>query len=399
MGKMSFGKNLFTILFLLTLFAYAGLSAYQTIPQISQALENEETGNYSLKNAISLIDSHISSDAYERYKFIEMFGTINKMIGKQEINGFDYALDEYGGYNPINFCDEVDDMDYKKIAKRVVNMKMDAGKHGAEFIYIQSPDKIDPSWNSGIEGIPYEDKNRRADHLVSWLNRYGIDCIDYRDTLAKSGLSYEEMFYNTDHHWTGVAAFYAFKDLVKHINKEYNENLDPDYYYTNLDNYNISYCQDTYLGSAGRDIGFSYGKCDDHMQLLVPKFDGNISWAGYQGNYKDTVFRYANLEGENKYETDTYGFYLYGVAKEDTIINKGNEDGLRILFVRDSFMSPVIIDMIPLCSQIDCYWGLYVDDNQLKDKIANGNYDYVILSYGTLNIEESNFNFYCEDEQ
>ena len=61
-------------------------------------------------------------------------------------------------------------------------------------------------------------------------------------------------------------------------------------------------------------------------------------------------------------------------------------------------MSPVIIDMIPFCSQIDCYWGLYVDSDELKQKVATGNYDYVILSYGTLNMDPGSFNFYTDQE-
>ena len=209
-------------------------------------------------------------------------------------------------------------------------------------------------------------------------------------------MTYQEMFYNTDHHWTGMAAFVAYQDLVKHMNEKYGAGLDPDGYYTNIDNYDVSYWNHTYLGSAGRNVGYSFGNANDVMQLVVPKFHGNISWLGYSGDYKDTVFRYNKLDADNPYLSDSYGFYLYGVAKEESIVNNDNPDGLRILFVRDSYMSPIIIDMIPFCSQMDCYWGLYVDEDVLKEKVATGNYDYVILSYGNLNIEQSSFNFYTD---
>lgn len=397
MKNNTFGKNLFVVLFIVGLFTYTFLSARQTLPKIAESMASVDmTQNNILKEVIGIIDQHISEDAYKRYEMIEVFGKVNKFIGKKEINGFDYALDEYGGYNPINFSDEVDNMDYKVVAERILAFKTDAEKHGAHFMYLQSPDKIYDAWNKGLKGIPYEDKNEKTDKLLAWINRYGIDCVDFRDSLENSGLSFEEMFYNTDHHWTGVAAFYAFSDLVEHMNEKYDAGLDEDGYYRDLSNYSVTDWDEVYLGSAGRDIGFSYGKCQDYMQLVVPRFDGNISWMNYNGNYKDTVFRYDHLVSDNPYKTDTYGFYLYGVAKEDTVINNANPDGLKILFVRDSFMSPVIIDMIPFCSQIDCYWGLYVDDAALKEKVANGNYDYVILTYGTLNIEEDNFNFYGE---
>ena len=395
MKNIQLGKALFFVMFLSGIFVYAGLSAAGTIPHITETVQD---GSYEdgkeIKQTLVNIESDISENCYKRYDLIEAYGEINRVIGKTEINGFEYALDEYGGYNPVNFSDDVDNMDYKLVAERIAAFKHDAEKHGANFIYVQSPNKIDEAWNTGIDGIPYENKNEKTDKLLGWLERLGIDCVDFRDTLAKSGLTYREMFYNTDHHWTGVAAFYAFKDLIGHINTVYDEDLDPDGYYTDQDNYDVSYCENTYLGSAGRNIGFSYGKCQDHMQLFVPRFDGNITWSGFSGNYKDTVFRYSNLEAENPYEADTYGFYLYGVAKNDVIVNNANPDGLKVLMVRDSFMSPVIIDMIPLCSEIDCYWGLYVDEDELREKVETGDYDYVILSYGTLNIEEENFNFY-----
>ena len=399
MKKVLFGKALFVILFFASILTYSYLSSRQIIPSVIDKFnEDKELSINNVKPFISGVEDIISEECYARYDLIEAYGEINKIMGKTEINGFEYALDEYGGYNPINFSDEVDNMDYKEVAEQVLAFKNDATEHGAHFIYLQSPNKIDDAWNKGFENVPYEDKNEKADKLIAWMERFGIDVLDLRKTLANSGLSYQEMFYNSDHHWTGVAAFEAFKDIVGHMNEKYNAGLDPDGFYRDINNYSVTTYDKPYLGSAGRNIGFSFGNVKDYMQLVVPTFDGNIKWSGFEGNYKDTVFRYSNLESDNPYEADTYGFYMYGVAKKDVIINNANPDGLRILFVRDSFMSPVIIDMIPFCSEIDCYWGLYVDDAELKDKVENGNYDYVILSYGTLNIEQSSFEFYKQDK-
>lgn len=399
MKKILFGKALFVCAFIIGLFTYAGLSFNQTYGKIVEQVESTEELTFeSIRSNTSAIETLISENCYKRYDLIETYGLINKLLGKTEINEFGYALDEYGGYNPVDLFDEIDDMDYKGVAQQILAFKNDAEAHGAKFMYLQSPNKIDDAWNSGIKDLPYSDKNEKTDKLLAWIERFGIDTIDFRETLANSGMSYQEMFYNTDHHWTGVAAFEAFKELVNHMNTKYGAGLDPDGYYTDLSNYDVSYYDDVYLGSAGRNVGFSYGTCQDHMQLVVPKFDGNISWAKFTGNYKDTVFRYSALESENPYLADTYGFYLYGVAKQDRVVNNANPDGLKILMVRDSFMSPVIIDMIPFCSEIDCYWGLYVDDATLKEKVATGNYDYVILSYGTLNIAADSFNFYMNEE-
>ncbi|MCR5101655.1 MAG: hypothetical protein K6B41_09895 [Butyrivibrio sp.] len=397
MRKGKLGKGLFVIIFFICMLIYSAFSFRQTWPKVEEYFEEKDGFNIdTLKDDIGSIEGFITENCYARYDCIEIYGTLSRLIGKTEINSFEYAKDDYGGYSLLNFSDQVDNMDYKLVAERVLAFKNDANKHGAKFMYLQSPNKIDENWNPGSKDVPYDIKNEKTDKLIGWMQRFGIDVFDFRETLKNSGMTYQEMFYNTDHHWTGVAAFRAFQDLVKHFKEKYDEDLDPDGYYTNLDNYDVSYWDHVYLGSAGRNVGFSFGDANDYMQLVVPKFEGKISWLGYVGDYKDTVLRYNKLDSENPYLSDSYGFYLYGVAKKDSITNHANPDGLKILFVRDSFMSPVIIDMIPFCSQIDCYWGLYVDDAELKEKVATGNYDYVILSYGTLNMDQSSFNFYTE---
>lgn len=399
MQKGTLGKGLFVIIFFICILLYSGVSAQNIWPEIEKYFEEkEEISVDTIKDDIKATEGFITSNCYGRYDCIEIYGTLSRLIGKTEINSFEYALDDYGGYSLVNFSDKVDNMDYKEIAERILAFKNDANDHGAEFMYLQSPNKIDENWNPGSKDVPYDIKNDKTDKLLGWMERFGIDCLDFRQTLKNSGMTYQEMFYNTDHHWTGAAAFCAYQDLVKHMNDKYDANLDPDGFYTDLNNYDVSYWNHEYLGSAGRNVGYSFGNCNDVMQLVVPKFHGNISWLGYTGDYKDTVFRYNKLDADNPYESDSYGFYLYGVAKEDSITNYDNPDGLRILFVRDSFMSPVIIDMIPFCSQIDCYWGLYVDSDELKQKVATGNYDYVILSYGTLNMDPGSFNFYTDQE-
>src|SRR5574344_17015 len=49
-----------------------------------------------LENSFLEFDQDIQDNVYGHYEFIEMYGTLNRMIGKKEINGFSYALDKDG---------------------------------------------------------------------------------------------------------------------------------------------------------------------------------------------------------------------------------------------------------------------------------------------------------------
>lgn len=260
------------------------------------------------------------------------------------------------------------------------------------------PNKYYEAWNSGYDGIPYNGYNSKMDELLLWNRRHGIDSIDYREILAESDLSFEEMFYKTDHHWTGYAAFLAFDELVDHLNEEYDAGLDEDGYYRDINNYEVEWHEGVFLGAAGRNVGVKFAGGElENFQTVKPKFSGSITWNGITGDYADTVIREHKLEYEDIYESDAYAYYLGGVFRRDTIINHDNPDGLKIFFIRDSFASPMIIDMIPFCSQIDCVWGKYATDEYVKQMIAEGDYDYVFVGYYTEDILPNFFHFYEDD--
>lgn len=424
-------KYAFSVLFLIGLFVYAGFSMKDTVPVLQKTMqrlvchiqdlntsdyqrrhtnvsgEDHDSGTQiestqNVMDAISVglleIDANILENVYRRYDWIEAYGTINRVLGKKEVNGFDYALDKNGAYNSLNFWNEVDDTNIRRFSQQLYLLEQDVENYGGKMLFMGFPNKYYEAWNCGYDGMPYNDYNDKMDELLLWNRRYGIDSIDYRKVLADTGMSFEEMFYKTDHHWTGYAAFAAFEELVEHLNKKYDSGLDEDGYYRNIDNYEVTWHENMYLGASGRKVGLSFSGDElEDFQTLAPKFSGNITWNDKTGDYKESVIREEQLEFEDIYLSDVYAYYLGGVYARDTIVNHDNPDGLKIFFIRDSFASPMIIDMIPFCSQIDCVWGKYASDDYVKEMIAENNYDYVFVGYYTEDIMPNFFRFYADD--
>ena len=283
---------IFSVIFLIAMFSLSILSATNTLPKLKEIVVGivDEIGSMDeqdmtveavsgvVSKGLLQIDSSITENVYNRYMWIEAYGTVNRLLGKKEINGFSYAVDENGAYNSVNFWADVRDQNVQRYAQQLLLFKQSVEEKGSKFIFLAFPNKYDEAWNSGYYGIPYNGYNSHMDELLLWNRRYGIDCIDFREVLEDSGLTFKDMFYRTDHHWTAYAAFLSFKELVAYMNEEFGENLDEDGFYRDINNYEIEWLEDMYLGSSGRNVGISFaGEGLEDFQVMKPKFSLNIT--------------------------------------------------------------------------------------------------------------------------
>jgi hypothetical protein len=88
---------------------------------------------------------------------------------------------------------------------------------------------------------------------------------------------------------------------------------------------------------------------------------------------------------------------MSGIKATETIVNNNNPKGPKALWIRDPAASPLIVDTIPLFSKIDCAWGKYATDSYIKNVLKEKKYDYVFISYETVNLVPEFFQFYKND--
>ena len=408
MTKTKIYQKIFAIVFMVMLFTFAGFNffsvkdcVYDDITSLSEIEEFDIQETPKL--AVSTIDNSVRTHFLGGYMWNEVYGTVFATLGKNEENNFSYVRDKDGSQYYANFWN-VPDLTMKELAVRMRRMQDDLSPSGTKVILLLYPTKYDDAWADGYYGIPYQDYNQYADELLRYLRRYNVDYIDYREVFKDSGLDGTQIFYNSDHHWNPESAFMATKVLVEHIREEYNDDLDPDYKYLNPENYYFEDYKDIFMGSMGRESGEVYSGLDD-CTLIIPKFDTLFDYTFYsrlgeysqrRGPITDTLISRDPLISDDIYDRDMNSCYSGGIHVADEVVNKMPDNDISVMFLRNSFSSPVGSFMAPMVYRLDMIWTVNSYEETNVKKLRQGNYDYVIVAVNVDNLDNDSFLFYTE---
>ena len=389
MKKSGYQYYIFTVVFMVALFAFAILSWKCSLSTlVSEIEESDITGIDEVDDLVSSLETDIQENIFARYNAIEAYGSLTKALGKNEVNGFEYVRDKDGFLYSGNFWSDVYQRDEEALALEVEEFKEDLNKNGIDFMFISFPQKYNKTWTNGYSGIPYDDFSYEMERFMIQMRKYGINNVDCTSLLEDSGMSIDEMFFKTDHHWTTEASFYCFSYILDEL-KDMGYDLDPTGYYTDSDNYTHLYYEDMMLGSCGRSTGINYSGYDDfELMYLDDGSEYEYSIVGsntYYGTIDEALINFSivdqiNENPESIYELSLYDMYLRGIRNQASIINKSNPDGLKVLMLRDSYADPIATYMAPMCSQIDLLWTKYVSEETIQSYIENNDYDIVILA-------------------
>ena len=382
-------KRIFTVLFLAGLGLYSVFSMMESKSKISDFLASAKISDADgIKNAIIELDDIFKENIAVRYETIEAYGLVNKLLGKNEINGFEYVRDKNGFLSLGNFWNEVYDIDEKALALNTEHFYEKLKKKNIEMLFVSYPQKVSEKWTDGYAGIPYDDYSYEARMFMTQIRKYRIPYLDLNKTLLESEEPYEKLFYKTDHHWTSKGAFIGFKELVNKV-EELGFDIDSDEYYTNLDNYEKILYKNMMLGSAGRSVGLNYAGGAEDFELYYLKDDTQYSYKIgdniMQGSIEDTLIDFhipQSIEDyrPNIYIRSMYDMYMRGIDQEMGIEIKNNIDGPNILMITDSYSSPIATWLAPMCNKIDFIWAKYNSAEKIEKMINDNDYDLVIMA-------------------
>lgn len=425
-----FGKTIFAVFAAVSLLGYSAGNFYYAGEAVL-----EEAEKIHLENAdddIAAVNNAAVENMLWRFPLIECYGSIQLAQSKREINSFDLVKDRAGYLHSGNFWVGFHD-ESKELAVRVRRLYDMLKTRGTQLCFIMSPMKVAEE-EVQYAGIPYNDFTGQADEMLRWLRYYGVPYLDLRASMVESGLSYEETFYKTDHHWTPRAAFEGFCEIVEWLNKSFNTNLDSEGYYCSLENYKVHTYKDTMLGSQGRRTGVCYAEGMEDFTVLIPKYEGEFNWIrgdltkvenlkaldlletledadsvsqkegltemkGTDGLFTETLLELPpeKLEGEDIYKSIAEEAYMEGVNYYDFIRNNNTEDGPSFLFLRDSYASPVISFFAQCVPQTEAVWTGQCDSETMKTLLLRKNYDFVVIMLYPENLQFDFFPF-CESE-
>lgn len=398
MKKYLLRKRIFAVVFLGTVFGFAGVNLVHSYEPLKKALAAEDVTSEKLETVIA-------ENLEGRMSFIETYSYIQLLLDKRESNDFDYIKDEKGFMHYSSFYQE-DDERLFEYAMRIKRLQDYVEENGTQVLFVVPPAKYDKVRTEFRAGMSANDSTYLVDEMLLYLNRLGVETLDMRESLPNAELTYEETFFKTDHHWTIPAAFYATQVLIDKMKDCFGADLDPEGFYMDINNYEVVTYRSDMLGSIGRSTGANFGGVEDFTSLW-PKFPGHFIRESMkddgervilEGSFADSLLdKDILIDNPNIYLDSLYSLYLDGLRVYEKIVNVDKPDGCRIFFVRDSYFSPVMAFLAPMCGEVDAFWSQ--EDTQeldVKEYLRENTFDYVIIEVYPYNISSNSFNFFKE---
>lgn len=193
-------------------------------------------------------------------------------------------------------------------------------------------------------GAPLLDEDRYLDSLSDAVQAAGGRFVDVRGTLTDHKGEY--LYYRTDHHWTSLAARYAFETLSAQLD------LQP------VRSYTVYPVSDSFEGTLAAKTG-SHAALDT-IEIYVP--DTDVQYAVTYADTQTTIcslYDRAKLAEKNQYEV----FFGGNHARVD--IQTTADTGRTLLLLKDSYANCFVQFLTPYYDRI-----LMIDPRYFYDDLG-----------------------------
>jgi hypothetical protein len=312
------------------------LTTYRnTVPEGTPLLERVE-------QAVQIFDDLLVGEAPGYEGFIELYGATQKAMGKRTIPDPNYSYLFLTDHGQITY--QINERDLTEPANKIVALKETLEQEKIPFLWVQAPFRLLDE--TEITPITFDYGDENADSFLAMLEQQGLSVLDLRISFREyrqQGISQQDLFFNTDHHWTIPAALKATETIAKTLADEYTVPIDPATF--SEDQFQMTTQENSFIGSMGRRVGKIYGGVD-RFTLVVPRFETDIQlWetdygvtTQSRGSFEDAVLVKEYLE-DPKMTANRYAAY-HGDNEELVFINHKLPEG-KILIIKDSFGVPV----------------------------------------------------------
>lgn len=351
---------------------------------------------------IAEIEDFTLENVWERYKLIEGYGLVQKILGKKEYNAYEMVIDKDGYLHSGNFYVGIDDSE-RDIAIQVRMLQDYCKERKSEFGFVITPMKV-AKGEARYYGIPYNDFNGQADDVERMLRYYNVEHLDLRDSLDKYNMSYDEMYFRTDHHWQTKPAFLGYVELLNWMEKTWGKEIYEKKYTTDYNNYRTVVYDDLMFGSQAKRVGEIYGGSGEDFELYLPFKDtfykvrsGHLrDLTKREGKFSEVIVNEEVDEKiKDKYQDSIYDLsFINGLSAYISVENVEAETNDKVLVIRDSYFSPVGAYMCQNFKQTDLVYMLGEDMTNVLELIEKNKYDYVVFEVCPENMTAGNINLF-----
>ena len=401
-----FNKNILVFVICM-LFVGVGLCSGDLFSGTKDAFDNLMNGKSSKFTRIAkfekIIDSISTDNLLYHNEMMDVNSIKDNALGTRVVIKDDTTVVKSDNSSLITPLEMIDDEEIDTIATNIDRLRTVSETNEAKFLYCFAPTK------HAIESAPDNTKNSYYTNVKRFfrkLDNYQIPYIDLSNAFNNEGGLNGDCFYKTDHHWTVHSGFLANSYICNQLNDMFGFDVNKEY--TDLQNYKSKTYKDWFLGSYGKKVGtfFTWSGADD-FELITPKFDTSLTEEQpfknekKRGSFENTVLYKDNLN-KGYYDMNTYATYCGGDFRLQIIKNNLNQNGKKVLMIRDSFAGVVapflafqtselhISDMRDFTS----FAGKKINAEEYINKISP---DYVIVLYSgisSLNDSDGKYDFF-----
>ena len=262
---------------------------------------------------------------------------LNQLLGQKESSGVYLCEDDYLMQIPAEPNHEQHERNLKAI-------NTFAEKHpDLNMVMTVAPNAVTVLADKLPENAPVRDQIADLYHIADTLT--GVKVVDVTQTLKAHSKEY--LYYRTDHHWTSLAAYYAFQTIAPELD------ITP----PNLDEYTIYPVSTTFEGTLSSKSG-SHSALDT-VEIMVPK-SGVEYYVTYNSDNNTNIcslYHRAALDVKDHYTVFFGGNY----SRVDITTTVNRERNLLVF--KDSYANCMIQFLYPYFDHIVMIDPRYYYDN------------------------------------
>ena len=399
-----FNKNIIVFV-VISLFLIGGFFATGYFEEMKEALKSFKNSDKPLDVKIEKLIDDVENVSTEELSYHDAMLDINSFVLNK--TGTDYvkkdsdivvkASNDYLAYGVSKMDDEI----ITKYTDNISGLYEYTKANNIPFLYVMAPQK-----GYGFD-YPAGTENYIKDNCTSFLKNLsdkGVPYLEIRQAMEDDGISEEDGFFKTDHHWTPKTAFWATEKICQKLDTLYGFDYDKSVF--DLNNYNVKTYEDWFLGSQGKKVGKYFTDLGvDDIDLITPKFDTNLVVSQplknetKTGTFEETLLQMQRIEKKDLHNLNPYATYTGGDYHQQIIENLNNTEGKNILVIRDSFAcasSPFLSLTAHNTHILDIreMSGMYGDRVQSVSKyIEEMQADYVIILYTGICKDDAKYTF------
>ncbi len=277
----------------------------------------------------SAYEQYVNDQFVFRDSWISLKAGVDIVLGKRESNGVWYCDDDY-------LMEAFAAPSEEKLSSMLNAIKdFKANNPDLKEYFLLAPNAVNILEDKMPTGAPETDQNIYIDRVKNEVSAVGINFIDVRNALR--GHKDEQLYYKTDHHWTTLGAYYAYKAASAELALSGTE---PEY--------ESLLVTEDFQGTLSAKSGFRSGMTEE-INVFVPT---EATAFEYVVNYIEERDRTASFFKTEMLETrDKYALFFGGNHSQIRIYTP-SAPNRNLLIFKDSYANSFIPFLAPHFSKI-----------------------------------------------